>query len=67
MTAEQLRDYFQWFVETGRGHYVAAIDPRGLGYLVQPEFEGKALGITTPPIEATDNPELQTVFLRMVF
>ena len=67
MTAEQLRDYFQWFVETGRGEYVAAIDPRGLGYLVQPQFEGKALGIAVPPIESTDNPELHKVFLRVVF
>lgn len=29
-TAQQLRDYLAWIIETGRGDYAACIDPQDL-------------------------------------
>lgn len=43
------------------------LDQRGLGFLVQPQFVGKPIGLCLPPPEESDNAEMHKVFVRPIF
>lgn len=61
-TAEQLRDYFEWHVQNGRGHLIPALDPRGLSYLAT--TIDVRLGL---PLDGDGSHDGQRVFVRPVF
>lgn len=64
---EAMRDYFEWFVQAGRGREKVVLDKRGLGFLVLPQHMDKDIGLCLPPTDETDNPDLHKVYVRATF
>lgn len=64
---QTMHDYFAWFVKAGRGTDKVMLDQRGLGFLVQPQFVGKPIGLCLPPPDEFENAEMHQVFVRPVF
>jgi len=61
-TAEQLRDYFEWVVQTGGGSRRVWLDQRGLSF-IEPKHHG-IIGLAIPDDGETDG---NKVFLRAVY
>ena len=66
-TVEQLRDFFQWHVETGMGKHTVMIDKRGMEYLVRPHHLGAEIGLALPAEGESGNPDLHQIYLRAAF
>lgn len=49
ITMEQLRDFAEWHVQNGRGADIAALDRRGLDYLLEKHMP--TAGFRIPPDE----------------
>jgi hypothetical protein len=63
MNGEQMRDFGQWLVETGRGRAPIMLDRRGLEYLKPEKHE--VIGLGLPPLEEAISDH--AAYLRAVF
>ena len=66
-TCEQLRDFFEWHVQTGHAKDVVMLDKRGMEYMVRPHHLGAEIGLALPAEGESGNPDLHQIYLRAAF